>query len=177
MISYLFSLSMRQEILIKFWLGKNRLTRMGFHNDMIYDFFFGRAGTWFWRRPFIYPNNPLMSCFSLFFKKKEVSRATHTIEVEDGMQLNRLIVVSVKRRFSLADTLPFIMMVWEFTESISPRPISMTKMFLRWNSSSHISWPQHGSLTCFSFLFSPLSFSSSAKMGTFSITHKAQSSY
>ncbi|KAB5534575.1 hypothetical protein DKX38_017661 [Salix brachista] len=32
---------------------------------------------------FIYPNNPLMSCFSLFFKKKEVSRATHTIDVED----------------------------------------------------------------------------------------------
>uniref|UniRef100_A0A6N2NH93 Protein kinase domain-containing protein n=1 Tax=Salix viminalis TaxID=40686 RepID=A0A6N2NH93_SALVM len=32
---------------------------------------------------FIYPNNPLMSCFSLFFKKKEVSRATHTVDVED----------------------------------------------------------------------------------------------
>lgn len=42
---------------------------------------------------FIYPNNPLMSCFSLFFKKKEVSRATHTIDVEDE-------VSSVQNAFS-----------------------------------------------------------------------------
>jgi hypothetical protein len=47
---------------------------------------------------FVHPNNLLMSCFCSFFKRKGVSRATQTTEVDDGMQLNRLIVVSVKEK-------------------------------------------------------------------------------
>lgn len=47
---------------------------------------------------FVHPNNLLMTCFSFFCKRKAVSRATQTTEVDDGMQLNRLIVVSVKEK-------------------------------------------------------------------------------
>uniref|UniRef100_A0A6N2M0H2 Protein kinase domain-containing protein n=1 Tax=Salix viminalis TaxID=40686 RepID=A0A6N2M0H2_SALVM len=52
---------------------------------------------------FIYPNNPLMSCFSLFFKK-EVSRATHTIDVEDEGN-HRILVYGYLENNSLAQTL------------------------------------------------------------------------
>ncbi|KAJ6292998.1 hypothetical protein OIU78_025055 [Salix suchowensis] len=74
---------------------------------------------------FIYPNNPLMSCFSLFFKKKEVSRATHTIDVEDEVSnkmdgLNNVILLHLLSYISHAmRRLPpeeqyLVERVWEF---------------------------------------------------------------
>ena len=66
------------------------------HDDILYGLIL-QGWDLILEEAFIRPNNLVMACFFSFFKRKGFSRARQTLEADDGMQLNRLTVVAVKR--------------------------------------------------------------------------------